>query len=212
MWLPKVDPCAFAPGTSLLEGASDTDFVGDKASRKSMSSKVVKVDNCLLFTRVTSQSLVATSSGEAEFYGLTDLAVETKPIKDILEWLGFRVVWKCGSDSSAARAMGLRMGIGRVRHLDTRALWTQRMVRECGLILPKLLGQQNAADLGTKHHSVAEFRRLRDLSGLVSGELAAAQIVEVNQITRQSRGNSSSDSEIRVALVALLTALLASNP
>ena len=43
--------------------------------------------------------MVAVSSGEAEFYGLTDTCFETLCVKELLEWLGFRVVWQCGTDS-----------------------------------------------------------------------------------------------------------------
>ena len=68
-------------------------------------------------------------------------------IKGILEWMGFKVMWRAFTDSSAARSMSQRLGVGKVRHMDVRALWVQRAVRERGLRVLKVPGNANPADL-----------------------------------------------------------------
>ena len=87
-------------------------------------------------------------------------------------------------DSSAARGMALRQGVGKVRHLDSRALWTQRAVAEQGLKVKKIDGKHNSADLGTKRHTQDEHERLLVLAGMVrAGDaLSLVPTVEVNAI------------------------------
>ena len=56
-----------------------------------MSSNLA--DGCQLFSQGKRQAIETISSGEAEFDGLTDVVLETKPIKDLLEWAGLKVIW-----------------------------------------------------------------------------------------------------------------------
>ena len=104
------------------------------------------------------------------------------PIKHLLEWAGFKVIWECGKDSSAAKGMALREGVGKVRRLDCRALWTQQAAKQLGLKITKLEGKQNCADLGTKSHTSDEHERLMKLAGLVHAEGLDAPTVDVLNI------------------------------
>ena len=62
----------------------------------------------------------STSSGEAEFYGATSVVMDGKVVKNFLEWLGYEVIYQLMMDSSAAKAMIQRDGVGKVKHLDVR--------------------------------------------------------------------------------------------
>ena len=42
------------------------------------------------------------------------------------------------------------IGVGRVRHIQTRFLWVQERVRQGDLRVLQVQGSSNAADLGTK--------------------------------------------------------------
>ena len=55
-----------------------------------------------------------------------------------------------GSDASAAIGISSRSGVGKTRHIATRWLWVQDAVREKQIILKKIPGETNVADLGTK--------------------------------------------------------------
>ena len=59
-------------------------------------------------------------------------------------------------DSSAAKAIASRIGLGRVRHLEIRSLWLQEAVAKNKLELRKVLGKINPADLLTKILSLAD--------------------------------------------------------
>ena len=66
--------------------------------------------------------------------------------------LGFKLsnVIRLGTDSSAAKSFVSRRGLGRMRHLDTRDLWLQKEAREGKVLINKILGTENPADLMTK--------------------------------------------------------------
>ncbi len=57
-----------------------------------------------------------------------------------------------------------RQGLGKLRHLDTHTLWVQQAVRSRRIDLRKVAGEQNPADLFTKHSLTRE--RLQKLTGL----------------------------------------------
>jgi hypothetical protein len=54
------------------------------------------------------------------------------------------------ADSSAACSFASRRGLGRMRHLETRHLWLQSQVASREVVLQKVPGEENPADLLTK--------------------------------------------------------------
>jgi hypothetical protein len=54
------------------------------------------------------------------------------------------------SDSSAARAVLWRSGVGHIRHLEVKTLWVQSMVSDGRLEVRPVKGENNIADIGTK--------------------------------------------------------------
>ena len=113
------------------------------------------------------QGVQSTSSGEAEFYGTTAVVMDGRSAKHFLEWLGYAVVlYQLCLDSSTAKAMVQHDGVGKVRHLDTRALWIQAELRNHGLTTRKVPGEKNLADLGTKAHPAKRFLELRAMMGI----------------------------------------------
>ena len=66
----------------------------------------------------------------------------------------------CETDASAGRAMAMRRGVGRVRHLDARLLWLQQLCAEGVVQVRARPGEHNEADLGTK---MVDLRRMTSL-------------------------------------------------
>ena len=91
------------------------------------------------------------SSAEAELYGIIRGAVNGTGLLSIARDLGETLRLEVLTDSSAAVGVCRRKGIGKVRHLNTNLLWIQDKVRDGSLILRKVLGTENSADLLTKH-------------------------------------------------------------
>ena len=58
---------------------------------------------------------------------------------------------KVVGDSTAAKGIAQRTGVGRVRHLHLPLLWVQDFIRKKLIELVKKKGTELSADLGTKH-------------------------------------------------------------
>lgn len=59
-----------------------------------------------------------------------------------------------------------REGVGKLKHMDVRALWLQTERRDYRLQTNKVPGASNLADLGTKAHPVGRFTELRNMLGV----------------------------------------------
>ena len=59
-------------------------------------------------------------------------------------------VIKLGTDSSAAKSFVNRRGLGKMRHIEVRDLWLHQEVGAWRVIIVKVLGDRNPADLMTK--------------------------------------------------------------
>ena len=64
--------------------------------------------------------------------------------------LGLRFELDLETDSSAAKGVASRRGVGKIRHLHTPLLWLQGRVRRKELKVWKIDGKTNEADIGTK--------------------------------------------------------------
>lgn len=64
------------------------------------------------------------------------------------------------SDSSAARGLCHRQGVGRIRHMDAKYLWIQDCVKRGEAKLSKIDGEENPADIGTKPLTAARIHYL----------------------------------------------------
>jgi len=207
VWLPKPDPSRFSKGVVELEGECDTDWGADKKDRKSLACGLVFADHCQLASFVRKQGFLAQSSGEAEFGGIHTIVLELKCFKNFFEWLGFLVRWRAGTDSSAAKSMAQRAGVGRVRHMDIRLLYTQQQVKECGLRVHKVEGVKNRADIGTKAHTGTKLAEKCKMAGLVrASDFEQPRALEVSNVNLVRRETTPS---VRAALVTLLAALVA---
>ena len=74
------------------------------------------------------QATVAQSSGEAEYYAMVRAASEALGMQSVMRDLGWEATIRLWVDSSAAKSMASRIGLGKVRHLDLHELWLQDQV------------------------------------------------------------------------------------
>ena len=80
--------------------------------------------------------------------------------------LGMPFEIKLLTDVAAALGMSRRLGVGKVRHLDTSLLWIQSKVREGEIVVGKVLGTDNPADALTKHIDAASMKKHVSAMGL----------------------------------------------
>ena len=112
------------------------------------------------------QQVVSLSSAEAELHGLTKCASEGLAISQMSMELYKPLHLRILTDSSAARGIILRSGVGKVKHLDIKVLWIQEREARGDLQCVKVPRLQNCADLLTHHFTEAEGKLHLDNMGL----------------------------------------------
>ncbi len=134
----------------------DADWAGCPKTRKSTSGGCVMLGRHTIKHWSSTQPSVSLSSGEAEFYGVVRGTGQGLGYQSLLKDLGMSVPLRVWTDSSAALGICSRQGLGKLRHLDTHTLWVQLAVRSKRVVLKKILGEENPADLLTKHNLTQE--------------------------------------------------------
>ncbi len=79
--------------------------------------------------------------------------------------LGLEVKVQLMVDSSAAKAIASRSGLGKVRRLEVRHLWVQDAVARGRFVIKKVLGKFNPADVLTKPLGQALVQKLLEPFG-----------------------------------------------
>ncbi len=159
---------------------TDTDLAGCPRTRKSTSGGYVMFDQHALKHWSPTQASVALSSGEAEFAGVIRGAGQGLGFQALLSDLGIAAPLRVWTDSSAAIGICSRQGLGKMRHIDAHTLWIQQAVRTGRADLRKVLGEENPADLLTKHAlSKARMEKLVQLLGCqyLSGRASSAPML-----------------------------------
>ena len=162
---------------STVEVYSDTDWAGCPQTRKSTSGGGLLLGKHLIKSWSSTQSSVSLSSGESEFYGVVKASGVALGYQSLLNDLGHALPVRVWTDSTATIGVCGRQGLGKLRHIDTQCLWIQQRVRDRTVELRKVRGEENPADLFTKHLvSREKIHGLLNLFGLEyrDGRAAAA--------------------------------------
>ena len=94
----------------------DTDFAGCIKTRKSTSGGVITIGSHVIKTWSSTQTVIALSSGEAEYYGMVKGASIALGIQSMLSDLGVNIKIRVRTDASAAKGIATRRGLGKIRH------------------------------------------------------------------------------------------------
>ena len=125
---------------------TDSDWAGDKTTRKSTSGGVVCRGKHTISWWCKLQSNIALSSCEAELNAALKGAVEGLNVQRLAASLGDSLPLELRTDASAARGVILRQGVGKVRHLQVKQLWLQENVAAGELTIAKIPRADNCAD------------------------------------------------------------------
>ena len=171
-----------------LNVASDTDWASCKKTRKSCAGGVFMWGDCLIGSYSRGLSMICLSSGEAEFNGGVIATSEGIFYKEVLNFFRIPVVLNIYLDSSAARGVFQREGVGKIRHLETKSLWVQAGLKEKKFALKAVDTQNNAADIHTKGLSAERFAMLRTMLGVI--DYFAKGQIEMRETVAQEMFNS----------------------
>ena len=97
---------------SILQVYVDTDYAGCPRTRRPTNGGLVMHGSHLLKTWATTQTVVALSSGEAEYYGVVKGMCEALGIKGIAKDMGLDLGITLSTDSSTAKGIATRRGLG----------------------------------------------------------------------------------------------------
>ena len=122
---------------------------------------------CLLFSSPRTQKLVSLSSAEAEVYACSSGCSDAILLARLISWMcGRKCHIQLYTDSSGARGILQRQGVGRLRHLSCRILWLQNLVNAGDVRVGTVAGSKNPADIGTKRLACSRMRSLMSLLGM----------------------------------------------
>ena len=130
---------------------TDSDWAGDREDRRSTSGGVLLLGGNAVKHWSITQHVIALSVGEAEYYAIVKGSAESVGVQSLLRGLGIDAQIYVHTDSSTAKSIASRSGLGKVRHIDVNELWVQDKVRSGSITLVKANGKANLSDALTKH-------------------------------------------------------------
>ena len=160
--------------TLKLYGLADADHAADDESRRSVRCSQEFLGCHLLDQQVGRQTCVAVSSGENEFHAVTLCAARlifTKNLPPVEGPIAY-------PDSSAARGIANRKGVGKLKHLQARSLWLQQARVDGQVEVDRVDTLLNTADLGTKFLDAARRKHLIGMLFLCEHERRLERVVD----------------------------------
>lgn len=117
------------PNEHVLEVFTDSGWASDRVSRRSVSCRILMFGRCLVYSASRTQKVISLSSAEAEVYTCSSGTSDAILLARLLTWItNTRTLIYIYTDSSGAKGILFRRGVGRLRHLSCRILWLQEMV------------------------------------------------------------------------------------
>ncbi len=129
----------------------DSDYAGCPRTRKSTSGGCTMMGGHLIKSWSSTQKSLSLSSGEAELYAIVKGIGTGLGMQQYMQDLGASAELRIHTDSSAAQGICKRVGLGTQRHIAVNSLWVQERLRKKQFTLFKVKGEDNPADLMTKH-------------------------------------------------------------
>ena len=137
-----------------IKAYSDSDYGGDRDTRRSVSGYIIMVNGCVVSWRSRGQKSVTLSSSEAEYVAASETVTEMLFIKNILEGMGETVIlpMKLKVDNVGAIYMAKNQTPGqRTKHVDIRYNYVKELVEKKKLEVEFVRSENNLADVFTKN-------------------------------------------------------------
>jgi hypothetical protein len=133
---------------------TDSDWAGDKETRKSVTGFIIFFCSVPIFWKSKAQKAVALSSSEAEYYAMAEAAKEIKFVVMMLKDIGIEVDYPIivNVDNIGAIFMSENASAtNRTRHVDARYHYVREFVDEGFLKIIFVKSKENKADIFTKN-------------------------------------------------------------
>ena len=112
-------------------------------------------------------------------------------VKNLLNELGWCITdLVTRSDSSAGRGMASRLGVGRrSKHLETKSLFAQHVIKDGLVMLEAVHTKVNTADIGTKYLDAPTMRKLIGMLGVRLLTLDGAEVARCESTLHAQSGD-----------------------
>ena len=162
-----------------LETLTDADYAG-AVDRKSVTAIQLYLSGNLMVTITRTQKNIALSTCETEFTAAVGGGAEMIFLANVLQQLtNSEVECSLSLDNSSARALLMKTGLGRTRHIDCALLWIQQRVERREFEVKAVGTKWNLSDLSTKRHTVHRLNFLLHLMNIY--DYSAATVVGAEQ-------------------------------
>lgn len=154
-----------------LCGYTDSDWAEDQTDRKSNSGFVCFLKGSPITWKSNKQTIVATSSAEAEFIAMSSATKEIAWLRRLVECFDIKQNGpvQLNTDSQAAIAMVVKPKLGaRTKHIDTKFHHVKEAVNSGEIELNFVPGENNVADILTKPLGPTKLKRFSMTLGLSS--------------------------------------------
>ena len=145
-----------------IKAYGDSDWGGDKNTRKSVTGYCVYLNMNLVAWKSRSQKNVTLSSSEAEYVAMSELCTEIVFIKSILEFMGVDVelpiVVYCDNVGAVFLAHNPKTSM-RTKHVDIRYHHVREYVVDGVIMIKFVKSEENDADIFTKNTNRETFMR-----------------------------------------------------
>ena len=145
-----------------IEVFADSDFCGDRNTRKSVTGYVVFVNDVAVSWKSKSQRNISLSSTEAEYVAVSEATRETKFIMNLLESVNvkYKKPVKIRIDNiGAIFLVNNRNTSERTRHIDTRYHYVRNLIDDGSVIIEFINSKDNIADIFTKNLSDESYNK-----------------------------------------------------
>ncbi|RVW80140.1 Retrovirus-related Pol polyprotein from transposon TNT 1-94 [Vitis vinifera] len=167
----SLDTCLCFIGASLkLQGYVDADFAGDIDSRKSTTGFVFTLGGTTISWTSNLQKIVTLSTTEAEYVAATEAGKEMIWLHGFLDELGKKQeMGILHSDSQSAIFLAKNSAFhSKSKHIQTKYHFIRYLVEDKLVILEKICGSKNPADMLTKGVTIEKLKLCAASIGLLA--------------------------------------------
>ena len=118
--------------TDMIDVYVDSDWAGDRQQRKSTSGGLVIVGGIAVKSWSRTQRGRSLSSAEAEYYAIVTGVAEALAVQALAEEMEWKMSVRVHTDSSAAKAVASRRGLGKLRHIELNTYGSKNWYKNRG--------------------------------------------------------------------------------
>jgi hypothetical protein len=156
--------------TVTVVGYADSDYAGDRTSRKSRSAYTYLLNGAPVCWSSKLQTVVALSTCKAEYTALADAAREAVWLREILNFLGQDIGGDlqllCDNEAAVCLATGLALS-SKTKHIAVRSHFIRNAVAHRVVTVSRVDTKENISDVLTKALPSDTLVKLRSMLGVL---------------------------------------------